>query len=147
MCIVCSAIFAATITLFLVFRNKYIVFCKDVDCIYSIDIIKIAHPQIKCSDLKDDCIYILRKGLFQRAFVQKAIVEQDLLQIISTEENYVYKFKHIGEYIDNLKAILQEYGFKSPISFSYNKNMDSINLVISTYKSEIGGASCLKEKK
>ena len=147
MCIVYSAIFVTAITLFLILKNKYADFCKSVDCIYSIDIVRIAHPQIRCSDLRDGCIYILQRGLFRRAFVQKATVEQDLLEIISTEENYVYKFKHIGEYIDSLRVILQEYGFNSPVQFSYNKNMNSIKLIISAYVSEIGGVTCLREKK
>lgn len=107
-----------------------------IDSYYTKNILRNAEPNCKILDTSNECLSLVRFKLYSRVFVDKPKVLQIIREILSTGEDYSYKFKHLYEFIEGLNCDIESYNCKSKIQYTYNKNNNTVRILFLTSKIE-----------
>ena len=127
------------ILVFLVIKIQWRRLDKQIDSYYSVNILKNARPNFRVTETKYEGISIVRHWMYSRVFFDRVSICSQIKEIIDTDENYKYKFKHLNEFFTNVNDIIEEYGCTDKVSYTYNKNTNKVTVkfLLSQLESEI----------
>lgn len=112
---------------------------KQIDECYNLYILVNMYSKYKVSNIYEPIIYFVQRTLYNRVYIDREKVYNDVQELLSERINYVQKYRNIRNYIEILNDVISEYDEKKQIIYVYNKSANSVILTINYIKSEIRG--------
>ena len=111
--------------------KAYRSFIKEIDCAFTITTLKKKFPKLRCRPTKyNEDIYYVSYYLFHRVFIDKAYIAREIATIKLSSYTLDEKFIRLNRLVEDVNAILEEYGSKDTVDFVYNTKENTVSLTV-----------------